>query len=403
MTTRALSGVRVLDFCWVGAGPFTTKFLADQGADVIKVESIHKLDGLRLTPPFADGESGVNRSGYFADRNTNKRSLCLNMAMQEARDIARRLVAQSDIVSNSFTPGVMDKFGLSYEAVREINPRAIYLSMSMHGQDGPESSYLGYGMMIGALTGLHHLSGFPGRLPLGTGTNYPDHVPNPGHAAFALLAALRHQRRTGVGQYIDIAQTEPMVALLGTQILEYTANGHDPQPLGNADLSACPQGVYPCLGEDRWLTVTVENDVQWAALVRVLDLAPQHGWETVAGRRVAAEAIDAAIAAATRRRDAVELMRTLQAAGVPAGVVNDVVDVVDRDPQLAHRRHWVRLPHPEMGQTLYNAPPFRFSAMSVEYRRGAPLLGEHTAEVCREILGMSNEEITRLTDEGVLT
>jgi benzylsuccinate CoA-transferase BbsF subunit len=275
--------------------------------------------------------------------------------------------------------------------------------MPMMGTEGPYRDCRGYGLTIAAAGGLLGLTGYRDRPPVGTGTNYPDHVPNPGHAAFALLAALRHQRRTGVGQYIDIAQTEPMVALLGTQILEYTANGHDPQPLGNADLSACPQGVYPCLGDDRWLAVTVENDTQWAALVPVLDLIPQPGWETAAGRRVAADAVDAAIAAATRRRDAVELMRTLQAAGVPAGVVNNVVDVVDRDPQLAHRGHWVRLPHPEMGQTLYNAPPFRFSAMSIEYRRGAPLLGEHTAEVCREVLGMPDEEITRLTDDGVLT
>jgi benzylsuccinate CoA-transferase BbsF subunit len=406
MEPLPLSGVRVADFTWVGAGSYTTKMLADHGADVIKIESRAKVDGIRLSAPFKDGIKGVNRSGYFADRNTSKRSITINMKTAEGQALARRIVAASDVVANNFTPGTMAGFGLSYEQVREINSTAVYLAMSMSGDSGPERDFLGYGLTIGALVGIHHLSGLPGQEPAGTGTNYPDHIPNPCHAAFAVLAALRHARRTGRGQYLDVAQTEPTIAVLGAAFLDATVNGRDPQPLGNQHLRHAPHGVYPCAGDDRWIAISVTDDAQWAAARQVLGIADEdcvRDWTGEAARHRDRDALDALLVAATADRIAEELFHRLQAAGVPAGVVQNAADVVSGDPHLQARGHWLRLEHPEMGETLYNAPPFVLTGTPATLTRPAPLLGQHTHEICREVLDLDDAEIARLEAEGVLT
>ncbi|GAA4327599.1 hypothetical protein GCM10023144_12360 [Pigmentiphaga soli] len=401
-----LAGIRVTDFTWIGAGSYTTKLLADAGADVVKIESTGRIDSLRLAAPYKDGVKGVNRSGYFADRNSGKRSLTLNMKHPRALELVSRLIAQSDVIANNFTPGVMDRFGLGYEAVRRIRPDIIYLAMSMQGATGPEKGYLGYGSTMAAVTGIQHLTGLPGREPAGTGTNYPDHLPNPCHAAFAVLSALRHRRRTGQGQYIDMAQTEPTVALLGPAVMEYTVNGHDPQPAGNASRDeAAPYGAYPCQGQDRWIAIGIHDDAQWAALVRALD-AP--AWMNdpalgeAAGRRARRACIDERLAAETRRFEAPALAAALQAAGIPAMPVSTAADVI-ADPQLAHRGHWLTLDHPEMGPSLYNAQPFRMRHAPPGVRRPAPLLGQHTREVCRELLGLADDEIAALEADGALS
>ena len=403
MTKRPLEGVRIIDFCWVGAGSYATKLLADQGADVIKIESATRLDGIRLSGPFAGGRKGVNTSGYFADRNTSKRSCTINMKTEEGRRIARDLVSGADVVANNFTPGVMERFGLGWDDVRTLNPRIVYLAMSMQGDGGPERDYLGYGVTISALVGLHALTALPGRLPVGTGTNYPDHIPNPCHAAFAVLAALRHARRTGVGQYIDLAQTEATISVLGPAILDCSVNGRDREPIGNAHDRYAPHGVYPARGDDRWVAIAVTTDAQFARLVEILELADRVPADLdEAGRRERRDELDHLVAGATSAHDAIELTMLLQEAGVPAAPVHDARGVVEDDAQLAWRGHWVRLPHTEMGDSLYNAPPFRFSRILSDLEVPAPLLGEHTAEVCREILGMTEDEIDRLVAGGVL-
>ncbi|MBG9390597.1 CaiB/BaiF CoA transferase family protein [Caenimonas aquaedulcis] len=406
MNALPLAGVRIADFTWIGAGSFTTKMFSDFGADVIKIESQQRLDSLRISRPFKDGKQGVNRSGYFSERNSNKRSITLNLKDERGQAIARRLIQRSDIVANNFTPGTMEKFGLGYDAVRAIKPEIIYLAMSMQGATGPERDYLGYGLTIGALTGLQFLSGLPGREPAGTGTNYPDHIPNPCHAAFAVLAALRHLRRTGEGQFIDVAQTEPTVSLLGPSVLDFTVNDRVQVRSGNEREHACPHGVYPCTGDDRWIAISVSSDSQWRALLQVLGSAQE--LESLAGaslqdRRREAARIDEGIAAVTRGRSAEELMETLQRAGVPASVVRNARDLVEDDAQLRHRQHWVSLDHAEMGRTLYGAPPYRMSDVGQVPTRAAPLLGEHTDEVLGSLLDLAAEEIDTLRTEGVLT
>ncbi len=400
-----LAGLRVADFCWIGAGSYTTKIFGDLGADVIKIETSTRLDSLRLAGPYKDGKPGVNRSGYFADRNTSKRGITIDMKHPKALGVIRKLIAQSDIVANNFAAGVMEKFGLGYEDCKKLRADVIYIGMSMQGSRGPQRDFRGTGSSIAALTGIQELSGLPGRVPAGTGTNYPDHLPNPCHAAFALLAALRHRRRTGQGQWIDFAQTEPMLSLLGPTFLDLTVNGRLQQRRGNDHPWMAPHGVYPCAGTDQWIAITVADDVQWQALVEAMGRpawALEARWQTLPQRHRERKELDALIAGWTAGQDKQELMCKLQAKGVPAGAVQDAHDVTRVDPQLAHRGHWVRLPHAEMGESIYNNLPFRFSRTPVRPQRGAPLLGEHTREVLHELLGFSQQEIDQLQAEEVL-
>ncbi|MBI4190190.1 MAG: CoA transferase [Betaproteobacteria bacterium] len=405
MSKLPLAGVRVADFCWIGAGSNTTKILADLGADVIRIESSTRLDSLRMAAPYKDRKPGVNRSGYFADRNTSKRSVTINMKHRRALELIKKLIMQSDIVANNFTPDVMEKFGLGYSAVRAMKPDIIYLAMSMHGAQGPERGYLGYGAIMTSLTGLQHLTGLPGREPAGTGTNYPDHIPNPCHAAFALLAALRYRRRTGRGQYIDLAQLEPTVALLGPTILDFTVNGRNRERNGNRHDWAAPHGVYPCAGADRWIAIAAMTDAHWAALIEVLGSpawAVVDRWMSVVARHRDSAELDRLLGLETARWSGEALMAALQARDVPAGVVQNAEDVIRRDPQLAHRGHWIMMNHAEMGEAIYNAPPFRFSRTPVQLRSPAPLLGEHTREICVELLGISDADVDELMAQEVL-
>ncbi|AMG90318.1 CaiB/BaiF CoA transferase family protein [Bordetella bronchiseptica] len=403
MKKLPLYDVRIADFTWLGAGSFTTKIFADMGAEVIKVESAKRPDALRHSPPYKDRQPGANRSGYFSDRNSSKRSVTLNLKTEAGLAVARELIACSDVVANNFSAGVMDKLGLGYESVRAIKPDIVYLSMSMLGQTGPQAHYLGYGLTIGALTGLHGLAGLPGRDPTGTGTNYSDHIPNPTHAALAVMAALRHRRRTGQGQFIDLSQIEPTACLLGPVIADYTANGTLPEPMGNRHRPCAPYGVFPCTGEDRWIAIAVQTDEQWRRLAHALPDGPLRAarWETAANRLADAAALEQALGDITRGRDRDDLMRHLQQAGVPAGAVLDARDVLS-DPQLTHREHWVPHEHAEMGLTTYSALPFRFSDVPVRPRAAAPLLGEHTHTVLRDILRKSTDDIQALQGAGAL-
>jgi benzylsuccinate CoA-transferase BbsF subunit len=399
-----LAGITVADFTWIGAGSYTTKILADFGADVVKIESGERPDSLRDAKPFKDGIAGVNRSGYFADRNSSKRGVALNMKTPQGRALARRLVERSDVVANNFTPGAMEKFGLGYEAVREFKPDIVYISMSMHGQTGPEAKYLGYGLTMGAVTGLHDLCGLPDHDPTGTGTNFPDHVPNPAHAAFAILAALRHRRRTGQGQFIDMAQIEPTIALLGPAVMDYTVNGRVARRAGNQHIAGAPHGVYPARGEDRWIAISAPGDAAWRALTQALEdpaLAQDARFADATARWRHRAALDAELARRTAPHDAMELTRRLQARGVAAGPVQDAADVL-RDPQLRARGHWVWLDHPEMGRTVYNALPFRMSRSRGYPHRPAPLLGQHTDEVLAEKLALNEAEIEQFRARGAL-
>jgi benzylsuccinate CoA-transferase BbsF subunit len=398
-----LAGLRVLDFCWIGAGAFVTRILADLGAEVIKVESRTHPDNLRLSGPHQPGAKPLEGSGYFASRNTSKKSIALNMSHPQARQIALTLASRCSIVSNNFRPGVMEKWGLGYGEVAAVNPSVIYLAMPMQGSSGPNRDYIGFGSTIAALCGLVSMAGRPGRPPLGTGTHYPDHVPNPGHALVAVLAAAFHRARTGEGQQIELAQIESTVNMLGPSVLVCAATGVLPQTNGNRRAGAVPRGVFPCAGEDVWCAIEANDDRDWQGLVDALG-APE--WmrddelKTLPGREARQGEIEARLAQETGRYSAAELVVRLQAHGVAAAKVATSADVTS-DPQLLARRYWHHVPHAEMGSVLVNLPPFRAVGEERVAPGPPPLLGEHTVEIASELLGFDETECRRLMDEKV--
>ncbi len=282
---KVLSDITVLDFCWIGAGSLVTQMLALHGARVIKIESHRRPDNLRLSPPSRPGTTGLESSGYFASRNSNKKSFALNMSDPRSATIIRELLAHCSIVTSNFRPGIMERWGLDYDSLREGRPDLIYLSMPMQGEEGPFREYVGFGSTIAALSGLVAPSGLPGRRPVGTGTNYPDHIPNPGHALVALLAAIYRRRRTGRGGRIELSQLESTVNMMGPSLLAYSLTGEEPATVGNRARERSPQGVFPCRGEDSWVALSVADDDQWRRTALLLGLEAVPRFETLASRK----------------------------------------------------------------------------------------------------------------------
>lgn len=404
MSKLPLEGILVADFTWVGAGPFTTKMLADFGATVIKIESGVRPDVLRLSPPFKDKQPGINRSGYFSNRNTNKKSFQLDMSNDKSKELVKKLIAKADIVSNSFTPNTMEKWGLGYQDVKKIKDDIIYLSMPMQGTTGPHKDFMGFGATMNALIGFNHLTGFPDREPIGTGTNYPDHVPNPCHAAFSLIAALRYRNKTGKGQFIEVAQTESAISVLAMAVMDIANNNKLQTRTGNSVPNAAPHGAYPCIGDDRWCVISCSNEEEWLNFVRAIQLTPlleDNRFQTLTNRLKNVDELNLIISDWTQQRTPEDVMKLLQENGVPSGIVQSSKDLIDDDPQMKFRNHFVKLNHPEMGLTIYNNSPFRLSKTPTSLRKPAPLLGEDTEYVCKEIIGLTDEELQRYKEENV--
>jgi benzylsuccinate CoA-transferase BbsF subunit len=401
--TGPFSGIRVLDYCWVGAGALVTKALADHGADVIKIESRKRPDNLRLAPPYRRGSEGLEGSGYFASRNSSKRSFALNMSHPEAPSIARLLAAASSVVTSNFRPGVMERWGLGYVELARLNPSLIYLSMPMQGSDGPHRSYVGFGSTIAALSGLVASAGVPGRVPIGTGTHYPDHVPNPGHALVALLAAIFDRGRTGLGRAIEVSQFESTVNIVGPQILAYQATGSTEPRRGNRLPTMSPHAVLPCAGVDQWIAVACRDDAEFGAMCGVLGmpgLAFDARFATLDARKRNEDDLEALLANKTGKRDTDTLAAELQSQGVPAARVRTAGDLLD-DPHLVERGFWRRLDHPVMGSIVVNRVPFDSGEDDSAPRSAAPLLGEHTKEIAETVLGMTEAEYQDHVDREV--
>lgn len=398
-----LAGIRVADFSWVGAGPIATRFLSEFGAEIIKIETKSKPEILRLTGPYKDGIPGVERSGYFSNRNPNKKSISLNMKNPKARDVVAQLIEKSDLVINNFRPGVMERWKLGYEDVKKIKPDIIFVTMSMQGSDGPHSSYMGFGATMNALVGFNHLSGFPEQPPFGTGTNYSDHVAVPTHTVFAIMTALRHRRKTGEGQSIEIPQSESAICMKPIAVMDYAVNGRVQMRMGNRHLNAAPHGVYRTLGDKRWIGIAVYNDSEWGSLKSVMgnpQWAQEQKFASKEGRLANQDELDSMIEKWTSGLDGKELVEKLATSGVRAGMVLNAKDVLE-DPQMKARGHWVYLDHPEMGLSAYNGSPIHMSKTPVQFKTSAPLLGQHTEEVMKEILNMSDEEFKQLEADQV--
>jgi benzylsuccinate CoA-transferase BbsF subunit len=391
------AGLKVADFSWIGVGPITGKYLADHGADVIRIETANPPDRLRVAGPFKDGVFGPNRSQFYGAFNTSKRSIALSLKTPEAQEIARKLIAWADVVLESFTPGTMAGFGLGYDDAKRIDPGVIYVSTCLMGQTGPAAPLAGYGYHAAAICGFYEVTGWPDRPPSGPFTAYTDTIA-PRFLASAVMAALDHRARTGEGQYIEQSQMESSLYFLAPEILDYQVSGRVPRRMGNEDPSMAPHAAYPAAGEDEWIAIAIEDDAQWRALVAFLGepgWAADPAYATVTGRLAARAAIDAHLAEWTAGHDMHELMGRLQAAGIPAGAVQRSSDHL-RDPQLAHRRFFHPMEHPEMGMVPYEGHQFRISGYESGPRAPAPCLGEHSMEVLLDVLGLSEDEVARL-------
>jgi benzylsuccinate CoA-transferase BbsF subunit len=391
--------MRVLDFCWIGAGALVTKTLAELGASVYRIESRSHPDNLRLAPPFRPGTEGLEASGYFASRNSSKQSIALNMKTERGRRLAAELVGKVDIVTSNFRPGIMERWGLGYDEVVKLNPSVIYLTMPMQGETGPHAGYVGFGSTIAALAGLVDLSAVPGRSPVGTGTHYPDHVPNPGHALVAVLAAVRHRRRTGEGQRIELAQFESTVNVIGPAVVA-AGLGTAPTASGNRTRAAAPHAAFRCR-DDQWIVLSCNTDEQWSALEGTLGLTPDPARATLSGRKADEDALEDDLQAAVGRLDRPEVIALLTEAEVPVAPVNSSRDIVE-EPGLWARGYWRDIQHPVIGSIPISRSPFRLVDGPQPDLVRPPLLGEHTFEVLHDELGMTQEEYERLVGEQVL-
>jgi crotonobetainyl-CoA:carnitine CoA-transferase CaiB-like acyl-CoA transferase len=401
---QPFSGLKVLDFAWVGVGPIVSRHLADFGATVLRVESSHRPDTLRLAPPFRDGVPGIDRSAFGAVYNTNKFGLALNLALPRARELARQLAAWADVVTDSMTPGSLAKLGLAYDDLRQINPRLVMYSTTQQGQTGPYRQFGGYGQHGAAAAGFHALTGWPDLPAAGTFGAYTDFVA-PWFLYTALVAALDYRDRTGEGQYIEEAQTEAAMQLLGPALIDYFDSGTPLTRRGNDDDEYSPHDAYPSAGEDRWVVIAVRDAADFAALARAIgrpEWATDSALQTVEQRRTRRAEIDAAIGVWTAQRTAHEAMAVLQAAGVPAGAVQTCEDMFN-DPQLAARGHWWQMEHGVIGRHAYDAPAWKLSETPAQPLRAGPTLGEHSEAICREILGLNDDAIAELVVEGILT
>jgi crotonobetainyl-CoA:carnitine CoA-transferase CaiB-like acyl-CoA transferase len=428
-TGRALAGVRVLDLTWVVAGPTATRMLAAWGAEVLKVEWPGRPDPIRFeTPPPADiGEVpraySAEVSGFFNDLNANKKSITLNMRTERGLALFERLLERCDVVSENFSPAVMESWGYDYERIRSINPRVVYLSLSGYGHTGRDRYYVTYGPSAQALTGLTLGSGLPGMEPAGWGYSYMDQVA--GYlGALAVTAALYERERSGAGDYIDLSQVEAGTLLSGPTLLDSAANGRTSErpgyPPGNRALApdephgysfrseapCAPHNAYPCAGdaENAWCVIAAADDEAWRNLCREIDesLLADGRFATNADRIANQDELDELIAEWTLGQDKYAVMERLQRAGVPCGAVQTAEDRVVSDPQLRARGVYVELEHPVLGRRIFQSVPVHMSETPPELRTHAPLLGSGNRQVFCGILGLSEDELAELLADGTL-
>jgi crotonobetainyl-CoA:carnitine CoA-transferase CaiB-like acyl-CoA transferase len=396
-----LDGVRVVDFTAFQAGPMATLIAADLGAEVIKIESVQRVDGWR----------GIGRgqvrpweaSGPFHWANRGKRGITLNLGDPRGVGLVRRLIDQADVVVENFTPRVMREHQLDFEHLSAEHPELIMVSMPGYGTTGPWSEYASFAYPAEQLSTISHQTGYAGGPPLFTGTPVGD-VAAALMASTAMLAAIRHQRFTGSGQHIDVSQLEAATSFTGEALLAAQLLGDERTRRGNDDPATAPHGMYPCR-RGRWVAIVCRDDAEWTRLVACLDNACRDrcaaSWAYAEDRLTARQDIDEVVASWTKHYEADDVMHLLQQAGVPAGVVMNGADLL-ADEHLRSRRFFVEHHGVESGTTHCPAQPFRFAATPMAPPRNAPRLGEHTREVLGTLLGVADDELDELERDQVI-
>jgi benzylsuccinate CoA-transferase BbsF subunit len=400
------AGTTVLEFGGGAAGPVATRYFADHGATVIRVESKQRPDFLRILKLTPNTPGGIDSSEHFAVLNANKLSVALNLSKPEGVAVARRLALWADCIAENFAPGAMAKWGLDYATLVRDRPDLVMISTCLNGQTGPQRFYPGFGGQGSALSGFNHFTGWPDREPLGPYGTITDSL-SPRFAALLLASALLHRRRTGEGQHIDLSQVEGGIVCLSEAMLAYTANGEVLNRLGNRSATAAPHGVFRCKDrgtDERWVAIAVHDDADWQRLTGALGRpagALDASLASLEGRLARVGEIECKLEGWTRERTQDDAIAALLAAGVDAAAVEDLGDLHD-DPQLAHRRHFRPVDHPVLGTHPAETHAIRFSAMEPSLRIAAPKLGQHSEHVLRDLLGMSADEYRRLADSGIL-
>ncbi len=416
LTASVLSGVRVLDFTRQHAGAGGTRVLGTFGAQVLRVEWPHypALDFVRLFPPFADGVSGINRALWFNSLNVNKLSVTIDAKTPKGVELLRKLAADCDVVTENFSAGVLDRWGLGYEDLKKVRPDVIYLAQSGFGHTGPYRDYRTFGPTAQAFSGLTTTCGLPGEEPAGWGYSYMDHM-SAFMAALAVAMAIHYRNKTGKGQFIDLSQGQAACTLTAGYQMDYMINGRafldDPRnPPGNHSTHPrwVPHNAYPTKGGglDDWCMIVARNDDEWRTLVDAMgstEWATKDYLSTEISRIEHEDEIDAGIATWTRGFEKLELTELLQHRGVPCGAVQTAKDKFERDPQLKTRPVFQSIVHREIGERVVEGVVAQLSRTPGTITSPAPLIGEHTRQVCRDYLGLTDNEIDELSREGIVT
>lgn len=399
---KVFDGLKVVEFTWVVAGPWVGKYLAENGAEVIRIETGPRPDLFRFAAPYKDNIPGPDRAPMAAIFNNDKMGITLDLRHPKGLEVARKLIARADVLVENYTPGTLPRLGLGYEALKEINPGLIMLSSSNQGQTGPYASQIGFGYQLSSFVGYHNVTGWPDRDPCLIRTPYTD-LPGARYGLISLLAALDYRRRTGKGQFIDLSQYEAGLQFLASVVLDYDVNKRIANRDGNRDPYAAPHGAYPCQGDDRWCAIGVFSEEEWESFCKVVgspSWSRDPKFATLATRKENEDELDKLVGEWTSNLTAEQVMDMMQKAGVPAGVVQTCKDL-HADPQLKHRNHYMQIEHPVIGKHFYFNEGFRLSRTPGGPEKPGPCLGEHNEYVYTRILGMSDEEFVGMLADNV--
>ena len=403
---KPFDGLRIIDLSQVWAGPAATRILSDLGADVIKVERPTRPDQVRVAYVAGNDTTGDywNRTPYFNVRNAGKRGITLDLGTEDGLATMHELLKDADVLVETFTPRVMENFGLNYDSIKERYPRLIMMSLCGYGQTGPNRNSPAFGMGMEPASGIARVSGYEDGPPLKSGNTWVD--PFAGiHGCGALMAALYYREKTGRGQHIDISMQEGLVQLIGPQVADYEMNGR--MHSGKSNLRAGQvRGIYPCEGRDAWVAISARNAEEWAALSNTLG----HGewlqdprFATPADRDANHDVLDEQITEWTKQRTKFDAMDTLQRSGVPAGAVLNAREILESE-QLRSRHFWDALEIRDVQTVpIQRYFPTKIDGQGFRAERGAPQLGEHTEEVLREVLGYDDAKIAELRERNVIT
>ncbi|MFT5657579.1 MAG: crotonobetainyl-CoA:carnitine CoA-transferase CaiB-like acyl-CoA transferase [Gammaproteobacteria bacterium] len=400
----ALSGFRVLDLSRILAGPWASQMLADLGADVIKIERPQQGDDTRAWgPPYMPDDKGkpTTESAYFHGANRGKQSVCIDMSVEQGQELIRKLVVESDVLIENFKVGGLKKYGLDYESLKSINPKLVYCSITGFGQTGPYAERAGYDFMIQAMGGLMSVTGTAEGEPMKVGVALAD-VMTGLYAANAIQAALIHQLRTGEGQYIDLALLDVQVATLANQAMNYLASGENPKRLGNSHPNIVPYQAFQTDGG--FIILAVGNDAQFSRfceLAKCPELANDARYQKNTNRVNNRSSLIPVIIEIMQSKTTELWLEQLNQKGIPCGPINNL-DQVFADPQVQHREMQLELDHPTAGKVASVKNPINLSATPPAYDQSAPLLGQHTDQVLKQVLKIDPTNITALYEQGII-